>query len=178
MVHLCLDFGTGYCKAASCSAGYPPSPLAIGQAVRQQHGDSYMIRTALHISPSGKLFFGEAAVDTADGEGRLPFDTIKETLTAAENTGELDEPLPEQHNPTEQRVSKRQAVALYLGYLTQAALRVPPSLKRDVLRSIAMPVFAEPKTKWVSTMLAESLRHAQVLADRFGDNEILNNRYN
>lgn len=166
--HLCLDFGTGYCKAAVCAPGQVPRPLAIGEAVRHR-GDAHMVRTALCISHRGNVFFGEAAVDTAEGEGRAPFVSLKETFISARNASEIEEPLPAEHNPTAQPVTKRQAITLFLAFLSQAALRGHPGGGRNVVRSIAMPVFAAPKAAWVSKVLADGLGHAQLLADRFGD---------
>ena len=58
---------------------------------------------------------------------------------------------------------------LYLAFFTQAALRAPDGPERNTRRSIAIPVFSPDKTKWVSTFLAESLGHAHVLADHFGN---------
>ena len=167
--HLCLDFGTGYCKAAICSPGNPPSPLAIGRAARQQRGDPHMVRTALHVSQAGRLHFGEAAVDAAGSEDERPFDRIKEALTNAKHDGDLDVPLPTESTLSGYAVTQRQAIALYLAFLTQAALRCPQVPDRHVVRSIAMPVFDAPKTQWAEATLHASLGDAHALADHFGD---------
>ena len=89
--------------------------------------------------------------------------------SSARNASEIEEPLPAEHNPTAQPVTKRQAITLFLAFLSQAALRGHPGGSRNVVRSIAMPVFAARKAAWVSKALADSLGHAQLLADRFGD---------
>ena len=164
--HLCLDFGTGYCKAAVCSPGRVPQPLAVGRATGHR-GDVHMVRTALCISRRGNTFFGEAAVDTAAGERRTPFDALKETFIFAKDPSDLQEPLPAQHNPTTQPVTKGEAIILFLAFFSQAALRCVGD--REVTRSIAMPVFAAPKAAWVSKALAAALDQAQMLANRFGN---------
>ena len=167
---LFLDFGTAYCKAATCKRGKPPAPLAIGKAVRQGRGDRHMIRTALFVSQSGSVYFGEAAVDTADSEERLPYDDIKDVLTGAKHRNELDETLPDTDNPTSVRLTKRHAITLFLAFFTQAALRARRAGKKKVRRSIAMPVFEKDKHQWVSKELTKGLEHAHVLARHFGDN--------
>ena len=166
--HLCLDFGTAYCKAASCATGEPPVPLAIGRAVRQGRGDPHMIRTALFISRSGRLFFGEAAVDTAASADREPFDTIKEALIEAEDDRDFDKPIPAEHSPTSPPITKRQAITLFLAFFTRAASRATHT-PDGTTRSVAMPVFEKHKAKWVSEMLQGSLIHAHVLAEHFAD---------
>ena len=166
---LFLDFGTAYCKAATCKRGRPPAPLAIGEAVRQGRGDRHMIRTALFISQSGSVYFGEAAVDTAAGEERLPYDDIKDVLTGAKHRRELDETLPDTDNPTCVRLTKRHAITLFLAFFTQAALQASGGTNREVRRSIAMPVFEKDKRQWVSEELTKSLEHAHVLARKFGN---------
>ena len=167
--HLCLDFGTAYCKAASCATGEPPVPLAIGQAVGQGRGDPHMIRTALFISRSGRLYFGEAAVDTAASNGREPFDTIKEALIEAEDERDFDEPLPTEHSPVNPPITKRQAITLFLAFFTRAAFHAQRAPDPGATRSVAMPVFAQQKAKLVSEVLQESLIHAHVLAEHFAD---------
>ena len=167
--HLCLDFGTAYCKAATCTPGQPPIPLEIGKAVEQGRGDHRMIRTALFVSGSGSLFFGEAAVDRAARDGRIPFDTIKDALTSASDVRKLDDNLPTKYNPATPPISKRQSIVLFLAFFTQAALRARHAPEREVTRSIAIPVFAKGKTEWVSRVLAESLAQAHDLAEHFGN---------
>lgn len=165
---LFLDFGTAYCKAATCKRGEPPVPLAIGDAVRQgRMGDPHMIRTALFISQSGKVYFGEAAVDRAAAEERQPYDAIKDVLTDADQRSELDDALPD--NPTEVPLTKRHAFTIFLAFFTQAALQARGGPKREVRRSIAMPVFEKEKQQWVSKELAKGLARAHVLAGHFGD---------
>ena len=166
--HLCLDFGTAYSKAAVCEPGRAPFPLAIGQATGQA-GDVHMVRTALFISSAGELFFGEAAEQAATREDRSPFDTIKELLTNAGDPAVLERELSADHNPTCDNVTGRQALEFYLAFLTRAALRAPRAPDKDVCRSIATPVFPEPKATWVSTLLADSLAKSHVLADQLGD---------
>ena len=165
--HLFLDFGTAYCKAATCKPGEPPVPLAIGEAVRQGRGDRHMIRTALFIARSGRIYFGEAAVDTAAKEDRLPYDDIKDVLTSAKRRTDLDEALPD--NPTAVRITKRDAITLFLAFFTQAALRARGGPRTKVRRSIAMPVFGKEKQKWVSKELTNALVQAHALARHFGD---------
>ena len=164
--HLCLDFGTAYSKAAVCKPGRAPQPLKIGEVVGHDRGDEYWVPTALFIGQDSQLYFGEAAFDKAPPD-RLPFDGLKEILTAGHSDSELDEALPEPNNPTGVVVTKRQALALYFGFFLQSALRA--SGDRIVKRSIAIPVFEPAKLAWVDTALANILQGAQILADRFGD---------
>ena len=166
--HLCLDFGTGFSKAAVCSAGRPPWPLAVGSAVQHRVYDRHMVPTALYISRDARVTFGVAALDAAGLERELPFDQLKETLTSAAPAGELDGILPARNNPRG-GVSTRQAVTLYLAFLTEAALRSEHAPGRHVARSIAMPVFPEPNAQRVAAALCASLGDAHVLADHFGD---------
>ena len=164
--HLFLDFGTAYCKAATCKRDEPPVPLAIGRAAGQRAGDPHMVRTTLFISQSGKVYFGEAAIDVSAAEERAPYDAIKDVLTNAKHRHELDETLPD--NPTKAPFSKRHAITLFLAYFTQAALRAHRG-SNEVRRSIAMPVFEKEKQRWASEELKESLARAHVLAQHFGD---------
>lgn len=166
---LFLDFGTAYCKAATGRRGEPPVALAIGDAVSQGRGDRHMIRTALFVSQSGRVCFGEAAVDAAASEDRLPYDRIKDVLTVAESRSELDEPLCPDDNHTSEHITTRDATTLFLAFFTRAALQAHGGPKRKVRRSIAMPVFEKGKQGWVSEELAEGLAHAHVLAQRFGN---------
>ena len=167
--HLCLDFGTGYCKAAACSPGQRPRPLAIGRAVRKRRGDRHMVRTALHVTQNGRLHFGEAALDAAGREDERPFDQIKEAMTDATEDGDLDGPLPIGAGPGGKALTKRQAITLYLAFLTRAALRSQNAPRREVLRSIAMPVFEAPKAQWVEAALRRSLEDAHTVAEHLGD---------
>lgn len=114
------------------------------------------------------MTFGEAAVDAAGREGELPFDRLKETLTSAALADELDAALPTRNNPRE-GVTTHQAVTLYLAFLTQAALRSQQPARRQVARSIAMPVFPGRDAERVATALRASLADAHTLADHFGD---------
>lgn len=166
---LFLDFGTAYCKAATCKPGEPPVPLAIGEAVRQGRGDRHMTRTALFIARSGVIYFGEAAVDVAAEEERLPYDAIKDVLTNSKRRSDLDEPLPPSDNPTSVPLNKRHAITLFLAFLTQAALQALGDPTSVVRRSIAMPVFEEDKQRWVSDELTDCLAHAHALARHFGN---------
>lgn len=161
---LFLDFGTAYSKAATCKSGEPPVALAIGNAVQQRVGDPHMIRTALFISRSGEVCFGEAAIDTAAAEERQPYDAIKDVLTNAKHRSELDEMLPD--NPTGQPLSKRQAITLFLAFFVRAALRAHEA-PEEVRLSVAMPVFAKDKQRWVSDELTACLTDAYVLAEHF-----------
>ena len=128
-----------------------------------------MVRTALHVSQGGRLHFGEAAVDAAGRENERPFDRIKEALTNAKHDGDLDGPLPTGNTLSGDAVTLRQAIALYLAFLTQAALRCPRAPDREVVRSIAMPVFEASKAQWAAAALHASLEDAHALADHFGD---------
>ena len=166
---LFLDFGTAYCKAATCKRGEPPVPLPIGEAAGQGRGDRHMIRTALFVSQSGSVYFGEAAVDAAASEGRLPYDEIKDVLTRAESRSELYEALHAEHNPTGEHLTTRDATTLFLAFFTQAALQAHGRCQ-ELRRSIAMPVFKKDKQSWVTEELAEGLAYANVIARRFGDN--------
>ena len=166
---LFLDFGTAYCKAATCKQGEPPVPLPIGEAVRQGRGDRHMIRTALFVSQSGSVYFGEAAVDAARSEGRLPYDEIKDVLTRAESRSELDEALHTEDNPTGEHLTTRDATTLFLAFFTRAALQ-GHDLRQELRRSIAVPVFKKDKQRWVTEELAEGLANANVIAQHFGDN--------
>ena len=161
---LFLDFGTAYSKAATCKSGEPPVALAIGNAVQQRVGDPHMIRTALFISRSGEVCFGEAAIDTAAAEERQPYDAVKDVLTNAEHRSELDEMVPD--NPAGQPLSKRQAITLFLAFFVRAALRAH-EVPEEVRLSVAMPVFAKDKQRWVSDELTACLADAYVLAEHF-----------
>ncbi len=166
---LFLDFGTAYCKAATCKRGEPPVPLPIGEAVRQGRGDRHMIRTALFVSQSGSVYFGEAAVDAAASEGRLPYDEIKDVLTRAESRSELYEALRTEDNPTGEHLTTRDATTLFLAFFTQAALQ-GHDRHQELRRSIAVPVFKKNKQSWMTEELAEGLANADVIARHFGDN--------
>ena len=127
-----------------------------------------MIRTALYINRSGRLYFGEAAVDAA-GIDRTPFDTIKEALIEAQDDRDLDDPLPPEHSPVDPPITKRDAITLFLAFFTRAVVRAPLAPAPTVARSIATPVFPERKAKFVAEVLQESLTHAHALAEHFAD---------
>ena len=165
---LFLDFGTAYCKAATCKRGEPPVALPIGEAVRQGRGDRHMVRTALFVSQSGSVYFGEAAVDAAGSEGRRPYDEIKDILTGADSRSKLDEILCAEDNPTGEHLTKRDATTLFLAFFTQAALQAH-GRHQEMRRSIAMPVFKKDKQSWVTKELAEGLANANMIALHFGN---------
>ncbi len=127
-----------------------------------------MLPTALYVSRSGTVWFGDAAIDAAQADGRTHYDSIKDALTHAEDEQELDASLTDEHNPTGTTFTKAHALVLYLAFFTQAALRAY-GRNPQVTRSIAIPVFSDQKASWVSGFLRDALGQAHALARRLGD---------
>ncbi len=120
-VHLCLDLGTAFSKASAWGTGANgrPRPLRIAEAVHQ--GD-YTVPTAVCISTTGLLYFGHEALEHGRASANSSaFIELKQYMTH-ERVRPLDTVmLPKQYNPTRAKVSIRQAISLYMAFLSKAA---------------------------------------------------------
>lgn len=121
-VHLCLDLGTAFSKASAWGTGTVglPRPLRIAEAVDQ--GGDYTVPTAVCISTRGRLYFGQEALEQGrTNTNSSAFIGLKQYLTH-EPVGPLDRVmLPNEYNPTRANVAIRQAISLYMAFLSRAA---------------------------------------------------------
>ena len=172
-VHLCFDFGTAFSKAfAWRKDDTRPLVLKLGSAAGVQVGSAagvqdMLVRTALSISDEGIVHFGDAAMDKP-----RPFTDIKQTLTSATRHSELSEPIPKDFNKTNRQVTKLEAITLYFTFLTHIALKAIGKRGGNgeyVERSVTTPVFHPKKHRWVQAEISQCAVHAQLLADKFGD---------
>lgn len=175
---LCLDFGTAFCKAAACVPGYPPRLLRIADAAGQgvggrdgEYPDDYMLETAVVITEDGTLSFGRRATTAAGGRTRV-LQAIKDPLTRADGPQDLDQMLPREFNPTHVDVPLRDVIALYLAFLTQAALVASSRdgcVDRSVVRAVTAPAFDADKGAWVNAELGSLLAQAEFIGCHFGN---------
>jgi molecular chaperone HscA len=186
-LRLCLDFGTAMSKAwASGPRIERTVPLVLGRAAGTSA--SLAVPSAIFVSQSGRIYFGEKAErqNRQELEGRRPFDNIKRILSDQEVGQDLyDVPVDESINPTGLRLTKGDLLDLYLGWLTDMALRaldasadqlpeIDRSSLRYVRRRFAIPCFADAvddtirgdsRARWAEGIMKRSLLGAQVLAD-------------
>ena len=173
-LHLCLDFGTAMSKACAWNKeSDTPMPLKIGLAAGEPASSPYAINSAIFISRDGLAFVGQAAINraaAADPEHHRAFQSIKDILTVGPPT-DLGEPVPALINPNERPVSLKEAVALYLAFLTDSALLALREDygegNRNIPRSYTKPVFDPSRDEWATEILTECAIAGQVLADRF-----------
>lgn len=176
-LRLCLDFGTAFCKAAVCVRGQAPTPLRIGAAAGEDTANpadanerNYMLETAVAISASARVYFGGRAMAVTDGNTRV-LQAIKDPLTSAGGSQDLDRLLPRQFNPTSLNVSRRDVIVLYLAFLTQAALEAWSAngrIDRSVVRGLTIPAFEAAKVAWVNAELRSLLAQAEFVGRQFG----------
>lgn len=120
-VHLCLDLGTAFSKASAWGTGTVglPRPLRIAEAVDQ--GD-YTVPTAVCISTRGRLYFGQEALERgAQTPNSSAFIGLKQYLTHKPVKPLDTVMLPNEYNPTRDEVTIRQAISLYMAFLSKAA---------------------------------------------------------
>ena len=138
-VHLCFDLGTAFSKASAWGTGANgrPRPLRIAEAVGQ--GD-YTVPTAVCISTTGRLYFGQAALEQGRASANSSaFIELKKYMTH-ERVRPLDTVmLPSIYNPTPANVSIRQAISLYMAFLTKAAADCLPGESIEG-KTLTMPV--------------------------------------
>ena len=120
-VHLCLDLGTAFSKASAWETGAVglPRPLRIAEAVGQR---DYTLPTAVCISPRGRLYFGQEALEHGrDSNNSSAFIELKQYMTH-KSIRPLDSVmLPREYNPTRANVAIRHVVSLYMAFLSRAA---------------------------------------------------------
>ena len=173
-VHLCLDFGTAMSKAfAWDKESDTPMPLRIGHAAGEPASSPYALNSAIFISREERVFFGQKAVNlaaAADPERHRAFESIKDILTVGQMT-DLRDPVPDLYNPTKHPVSRKEAVALYLAFLTDSALLAlqedHKEHSRNIPRSYTKPVFNQERDEWATKILDECTSVGQALADHY-----------
>src|SRR4030081_1150385 len=191
-IRLCLDFGTAMSKAwASGSRLEMTFPLVLG---RPADGiDVLAAPSSIFITRTGHIYFGAAAERQHESEihlGRQRFDNIKRLLSEVEPGLDLDEvPLEPGIDPTDAGLTKGDLVVLYLGWLTDMALKAlrltveeqaPELLSefpdlRSIPRRFAIPCFehavddvpSRVRAKWAESVMESALTRAQVIADTF-----------
>lgn len=137
-VHLCLDLGTAFSKASAWGTGSDgrPRPLRIAEAVHQ--GD-YTVPTAVCIH-YGALYFGHEALEHGRASANSSaFIELKQYMTH-KRVRPLDTViLPSKYNPTQAKVSIRQAISLYMAFLGKAAADCLPGEPIEG-KTLTMPV--------------------------------------
>ncbi|MEA2878502.1 MAG: hypothetical protein QOF14_3698 [Hyphomicrobiales bacterium] len=191
-IRLCLDFGTAMSKAWASGAMLENTfPLVLG---RPADGiDILAAPSSIFITGTGHMYFGAAAERQHESEihlGRHRFDNIKRLLSEVEPGLDLDEvPLEAGIDPTSSGLTKGDLVVLYLGWLTDMALKAlqatvedqaPDLLKtysdlRAIRRRFAIPCFehavddvpSSVRAEWAEKVMESALIRAQVVADTF-----------
>ena len=172
-VHLCLDFGTAMSKAFAWDRERDrPLLLEIGR-VAGEAGSPFTLQSALFVTHDGIVHFGQAAFNAASAANpntHRSFRSIKDLLTVGQLEA-LSQPLDQEFNPTEIALTNRDAIALYLAFLTDVALRAleeaGESNVRRIPRSYTKPVFDESRDRWATDLLSECATIGQLLADEF-----------
>ena len=194
-LRLCIDFGTAMSKAWAAGEEVDKSiPLNLGSTVGE--ADSFVLPSTIFITGSGRIFFGNAAERQYRQElhsGRQPFDNIKRILSEAEIGQDLNEvPVDKTIDPTSSGITKGDLLLLYLGWLTDHALKAlheavcmeegeitenEVTTLRSIRRRFAIPCFenaideisqGEARSVWVKAVLCDAMLKAQVIADTFG----------
>ena len=173
-LHLCLDFGTAMSKACAWDKeSDTPMPLRVGHAAGEPASSPYALNSAIFISREERVFFGQKAVNlaaAADPERHRAFESIKDILTVGQMT-DLRDPVPDLYNPTKHPVNRKEAVALYLAFLTDSALLAlredHQECSRNIPRSYTKPVFDRERDEWATKILDECAPVGQALADRY-----------
>jgi len=192
-IRLCLDFGTAMSKAWGTGSLLENTfPLVLG---RPADGiDVLAAPSSIFITRTGHLYFGAAAERQHESEihlGRQRFDNIKRLLSEVEPGLDLDEvPLEAGIDPTDAGLTKGDLVVLYLGWLTDMALKAlrttieeqdPEILSkfpdlRSIRRRFAIPCFehavddvpSSVRAKWAERVMESALTRAQIVADTLG----------
>ena len=136
-ISLCLDLGTAYSKASAwTTTTNMPIPLQVGQAIGF---DGFTIPTKVAITADGLIYFGEAA-DEQERTGRTRvLDELKGYLTH-QSRSLNDIAVPSEFNPTRHRLTIRDVISLYMGFLSHASTK--SLLQEPDRRTITMPVFS------------------------------------
>ena len=193
-MRLCIDFGTAMSKAwAAYDTIASPMVLNLGVAVGE--GKGLPLPSTIFIAGSGRIFFGGAAERQHRQEletGRQRFDNIKRILSESEINQDLHEvPVENAIDPTGSGITKGDLLVLYLGWLTDHALKALREgafaevaeidendlLKlRSIRRRFAIPCFenaieekdgGEARSSWAMKVMKESMLRAQIIADTF-----------
>lgn len=138
-VHLCLDLGTAFSKASAWGTGTDgrPRPLRIAEAVNQ---GIYTVPTAVCISRSGRLYFGEEALEQGRANASSSaFVELKQYMTHKPIKPLDGVMLPSEYNPTRARISIRQIISLYMAFFSRAAADCLPR-ERIEGTTLTMPV--------------------------------------
>ena len=168
-VSLCLDFGTAYSKASAWTTDNRPLPLRIGRAVGYT---GFTIPTTVVVTNDGFVYFGQEAIKRGEEGRQRVFGDLKQYLTRQRQTiRPLDEvPIPQEFNPTQDRLNVRDVIALYMGFLTYAAMKSLPQGGDDVeRRTITMPVFTGKQHEHVKRELTFADRFGQYARDKIED---------
>ncbi len=175
-VLLCLDFGTAMSKAmATRERDENLVELPLGMRAGDP-GEVYGLRSSLFIARAGRIYFGHDAVakssEVEQGVARIRLDSLKQRLSQGRPSDLSQDMLDEATNPTTVPLSWGDAIALYLGFLTDIAtseLEAKHSLSRYVRRRFARPCWEHGQATWAEGELRLMLAKAQVIADTFHD---------
>ena len=146
--------------------------LEIGR-VAGEAGSPFVLQSVLFVTHAGVVHFGQTAFNAASAanpEVHGSFRSIKDLLTVGQPEALL-QPLDPKYNPTETLLTHKDAIALYLAFLTDVALLTletgGESNVRRIPRSYTKPVFDESRDSWATDLLAECATIGQLLADEF-----------
>ena len=170
-LRICLDFGTAMSKAFAWDSELDkPLPLRIGDAAGET--SPYAVNSTIFISRGGEASFGEAAEKAwaaAGPDAKPAFRSIKDILTVGPIT-DLSELLETQFNPSGVELSKREAIVLYLAFLTDCALGAMRQDHDEHSRHIPLtytkPVFDPERDRWATNTLRECAAAAWGVAER------------
>jgi hypothetical protein len=194
-LRFCLDFGTAMSKAwATGSTVERTYPLVLGRPA--SGSDALAVPSSIFISEAGRIFIGAAAERQHAAEihlGRQRFDNIKRLLSEVEPGTDIHElALDPAMNPTNVRLTKGDLLVLYLGWLTDMALKALPQALawggpdllgehaqnlRAAVRRFAIPCFehavddapSKQRADWAEAEMERAVKRAQLVADTLGD---------
>lgn len=176
---VCIDFGTAKSKAFAMPVAEPEDPdqdmtgfeLALGKRDSDIDGAVYSVASSVWIADDGLMFAGsEALRRSSESHDRRRLDSIKQELSQSNSKTNLGRPLDESINPTDVKLSQRDAICFFLAYLTDLVgreLEVRHSLGRYTRRRFTIPAWAPDQRKWANEELKLLLTRAQILADTF-----------
>ena len=167
-VSLCLDFGTAYSKASAWTTDTNmPIPLQVGCAVGHS---GFTIPTTVAVTSTGLLYFGEAANEQGKDGRTLVFGDLKSHLTRRHRS--LDGiRVPSKFNPSRYRLTIRDVISLYMGFLTHAATKSLPKETDVVRRTLTMPVFSGAQDRHMRHEMGISADFGWVVRDMIEDDD-------
>lgn len=167
---LCLDFGTAKSKAYATRTNEDGAaedvPLLLGPAGGEQ---GYPLTSAVWIDESGRISFGQEAVEKSiqrRDPSRRRIESLKQELSQGSREA-LPAKLDPAENPTAVPLTKRDVLAAYLAFFTEAAETAlkGQGLSPHVRRRFAVPAWEDSQIAEVIPVMRDLLALGQVIAD-------------